>query len=259
MKINNIGYNHCHDADFNIYRPHGSGDNLLLILKTTAVFTINGKEQTAQPNSFILYKKGTPQFYRADGCPYANDWFHFDIDEEDEEFLRDLKIPFDKVVRIGDINPLSNLVKSMCYENFSTNLYKADSTRHYLSLFFIKLSEKLQYAADENVSSYYDKMAVIRTKIYNMPYIEWTVDSLAAELNLSKSYFQHLYKQIFGVSAISDVINSRVEHGKYLLSSTDFSVRQIAEKCGYDSDIHFMRQFKDKAGMTPSAYRESLK
>ena len=102
-------------------------------------------------------------------------------------------------------------------------------------------------------------MAVIRTKIYNMPYIEWTVDSLAAELNLSKSYFQHLYKQIFGVSAISDVINSRVEHGKYLLSSTDFSVRQIAEKCGYDSDIHFMRQFKSKSGMTPSAYRESLK
>ena len=177
----------------------------------------------------------------------------------DEEFLRDLKIPFDEVVQIGDINSLSNLIKSMCYENFSTNLYKAASTRHYLSLFFIKLSEKIQYAANENVSSYYDKMAVIRTKIYNMPYIDWNIDGLAAELNLSKSYFQHLYKQIFGVSAISDVINSRVEHGKYLLSSTDFSVRQIAEKCGYDSDIHFMRQFKSKSGMTPSAYRESLK
>lgn len=259
MKINSIGFNHCHGSDFSIYRPHGSGDYLLLILKSPAIFTLNGRDEITEPNSFILYKKGTPQLYRAKESDYSNDWFHFDLDEMDEALLESLKIPFDKVMPIGDINTLSQLIKTMCYENYSTNPYKTDSVELYLKLFFIKLSEKLQYAADDNVSSYYDKMSIIRTKIYNMPYIDWNIEGLAHELALSKSYFQHLYKQIFGISAISDVINSRIEHGKYLLSSTDFTVKQIAEKCGYDSDIHFMRQFKTKTGVTPSGYRETLR
>ena len=44
MKINNIGYNHTHDADFVIQRTTGSGDYLLLLLKTPAVFTLRGKD-----------------------------------------------------------------------------------------------------------------------------------------------------------------------------------------------------------------------
>lgn len=259
MKINNIGYNHFHDADFSIRRPNGSGDYLMLILKTAAFFEFDGKRITTEPNSFILYKKGTPQYYFASGEQFGNDWFHFDMQSDDIELISSLQIPFDKVVSIGDINSLSQIIKSMCYENYSTNLYKTDSMELYLKLFFLKLSEKIQNSADDNVNSYYDKMSILRTKIYNMPYESWNVEWLAHEMTLSKSYFQHLYKQTFGVSAISDVINSRVEHGKYLLTSTDFSIKHIAERCGYDNDIHFMRQFKNKLGVTPSEYREAAK
>ena len=73
MKINNIGYNHKHDADFFVLRPEGSGDNLLLLLKTPAVFVIDGKEQRTEKNSFILFGEGTPQNYRSDGGEFAND------------------------------------------------------------------------------------------------------------------------------------------------------------------------------------------
>lgn len=259
MNIVNIGYNHCHDADLNIYRPNGSGDYLLLILKTSAIFNFGGKDTVTQPNSFILFKKGTPQLYRANYGTFANDWFHFTMDENDLSLINSLQIPFDKVTQIGDINALSMIIKNMCYENYSTNIFKTDSVELYLKLFFIKLSEKIHYAEDDNISSYYDKMSVIRTKIYNMPYTDWNVDGLAHEVTMSKSYFQHLYKQIFGVSVINDVINSRIEHGKYLLTVTDSSVKKISEMCGYQNDIHFMRQFKTITGMTPSQYRNSEK
>ena len=45
MKINTIGYHHTHDADFIIERPNGSGDYLLLIIKTPALFRFAGKEE----------------------------------------------------------------------------------------------------------------------------------------------------------------------------------------------------------------------
>lgn len=257
MHINNIGYNHSHDADFVITRPNGSGDYLLLLLKTDAIFKFGDKEITTSPDSFILFKQGTPQLYRSAGGVFSNDWFHFSIDKEDEKFFDSLDIPMDRVVEIGTLHTLSLLIKNMCYEHYSTNLFKTDSEELYMKLFFLKLSEIIHRISDSNVTSYYDKLTLLRTKIYSMPFNDWNVDWLSHELTISKSYLQHLYKEYFGVSVMNDVINSRIEHAKYLLASTDVSVKDIAQMCGYKNDIHFMRQFKDKTGMTPSRYREN--
>lgn len=56
MQINTIGYNHVHDADLKIQRPSGSGDNLLLLVKTPAVFTLHEEDIVTEGNSFIKGK-----------------------------------------------------------------------------------------------------------------------------------------------------------------------------------------------------------
>ena len=101
-------------------------------------------------------------------------------------------------------------------------------------------------------------MSILRSQIYNMPYNDWNIEGLAHQLTMSKSYFQHLYKEIFGISVMNDVIQSRIEHSKYLLSTTDISITQIAQMCGYKCDLHFMRQFKTRMQMTPSEYRKHI-
>lgn len=42
---------------------------------------------------------------------------------------------------------------------------------------------------------------------------------------------------------------------KYYLKESDMSVRNIADYCGYENEIYFMRQFKKHIGVTPSEYR----
>ncbi len=259
MNINNVGYNHCHNADFQVQRPQGSGDYLLVLLKTDAIFTFHGKNCTAEANSFILFEKDTPQNYQASGTHFLNDWFHFTISEEEMEFFRELDIPFNKIIPVDDISTLSLLIKNMCHEHYSSNRYKADSAELYLKLFFMKLSEKIHSDENQNTGSYYDKMSILRSKIYSMPHHNWRVDKLANSLTMSKSYFEHLYKKIFGISVMNDVIQSRMEHSKYLLSTTDIPIIKIAEICGYNNAPHFMRQFKSRMDMTPTQYRESAK
>lgn len=259
MYINNIGYNHYHNADFCINRPQGSGDYLFVLLKTPAVFTFEDREIISEENSFILYKKGSPQHYRAHGVQFSNDWFHFDCNSKEADFFKELDIPFDKVMQLHNINDLSLLIKNMCHEYYSSNPYKTDSAELYMKLLFFKLSEKIHFAENRSVDSYYEKLSILRSKIYNMPYHKWTVERLADSLTMSKSYFQHLYKSTFGISVINDVIQSRIEHSKYLLSSTNFSIGQIAEMCGYNNGTHFMRQFKDNMSITPSEYRAEFK
>ena len=54
MILHNVGYNHRHDADFFVDRPAGSGDNLLLILRTDAIFTLNGEDVPVPANTFFF-------------------------------------------------------------------------------------------------------------------------------------------------------------------------------------------------------------
>ena len=113
MQVNNIGYNHSHDADFQISRPDGSGDYLFLIVKTPAIFTLSGKDIQTEPNSVILYKKGTPQFYRVLGTVFTNDWLHFDINEDELSLFEEWKIPFDTILPLNNINDLSLFIKNI--------------------------------------------------------------------------------------------------------------------------------------------------
>lgn len=257
MNIRNIGYNHSHDADFIINRPQGSGDYMLLLLKTPAIFILNDADLITEPNSFILYSEHTPQFYRAYGTQFSNDWFHFQLENTgDEALLSELSIPQNKVIPIGDLNELSIIINNLCYETYSTNLRKSETIELYLKLFFIKLSNKLHSVKKEIGNTHYNKMSIIRAKIYNQPFMNWNIEGLSHELTMSRSCFQHLYKVFFGVSPMADVISSRLEHAKYLLSTTDTSVKKIAEMCGYNNEIHFMRQFKQQIMQTPTQYRE---
>lgn len=257
MKINNIGYNHIHDADFQIHRPDGSGDYLLLLLKTPAIFNIHNQNYLTEADSFILYKKGTPQYYRAQGSYFSNDWLHFDMSEETLNVFSEYQIPFDTVIPLKNINDLSLFIKNISYEHYSSNPYREESATLYLKLLFMKLSEKLHAHPDETIGTYYERMSLIRSQIYNMPYYDWNVPDMAHQLAISKSYFQHMYKQIFGTGAMDDVIQSRIHHAKYLLSTTMLSVKEISTMCGYKNETHFMRQFKSCEGITPSQYRSA--
>ena len=95
MIINNVGYNHCHDADFFINRPEGSGDYLLLLLKTDAVFILDNAETIIPKNSVFIYPKGMPQYYKClPQQTFENNWIHFLFEPgEEQEFLK-LNIPY---------------------------------------------------------------------------------------------------------------------------------------------------------------------
>ena len=64
ISLNAIGKDTRHTGDFCIWRPDGSGDNLLVIFKTSALLIIDGNEITVPPDSLIIYKNGTPQYYK---------------------------------------------------------------------------------------------------------------------------------------------------------------------------------------------------
>ena len=48
------------------------------------------------------------------------------------------------------------------------------------------------------------------------------------------------------------------DKAKELLKTTNLRIQEIAEQCGYENASHFMRQFKDKIGMTAVQFRKQV-
>ena len=112
------------------------------------------------------------------------------------------------------------------------------------------------FCAEKADKPYFGELKSLRERIYENPSERFSVQSLADELHLSKSYFQHIYKECFGVPPTADIIHNRTEYAKQLLDSTAFSVSRISEKLGYGSDVDFIKQFRKQTGMTPLEYRK---
>ena len=86
-----------------------------------------------------------------------------------------------------------------------------------------------------------------------------TLDMLAATANLSKYHFSGRYKKLTGYSPIKHFLNMRMEHACQLLDSSDLNVQAIAAAVGYEDPLYFSRLFSKTIGLSPRAYRASIR
>ncbi|ADL52324.1 AraC family transcriptional regulator [Clostridium cellulovorans] len=258
IKVNIGGCNNHHPQNFMIRHMNGSKDYLLLLTKTETSFIIDGKEYETPPGTFVLFDRNVPCSYCNKRGEYVNDWLHFDFVGEAHCFHQ-LKIPLNRPVILYDIPSISMLISSVINEVYSNGSYKEEVLNHYMHILLYRLSEQIQNGKD-TVKSHpmYLKLVDLRSKIYNEPQLSWSIDMMCRELNISQSYFQHLYKNTFHVSSMNDVINARVEQAKFYLLQSVISISTIAEICGYKNEIHFSRQFKKHTGLSPREYREKM-
>lgn len=82
------------------------------------------------------------------------------------------------------------------------------------------------------------------------------IDDIAAELGISSSHCNRVFKQVFGQSPRAVLSQLVLHEAKLLLSNPKLSVQNIAVMLGYKDIAHFSRQFKRWSGMSPSRYRQ---
>ena len=117
-----------------------------------------------------------------------------------------------------------------------------------------RVSAEAGYAPD-----YRELLQRLRGDITAEPQRDWNIADMAHEIGISRSHLQRLYKQYFSVSCMDDIITARIAKAKKLLQYTELRIQEIAVQCGYHNESHFMRQFKEKCGMTALQYRKESK
>lgn len=256
MTITDINFN-CRQDEF--YRPSlETPENTLVlyILKSPAVFRFGGSYSQKFRTSFILINENTSYSMYATGEVLVYDRITL-LTEGKNDTTVPGSISTNTLYKLSSYSKTDSLLNIILNEYYNLGNHKRELLEHYISSLFTVLGNEIKTETSPANIPYYDKLLEIRKKIHSRPDEKWTVDSICRQINLSRSYFQLLYREAFGITCINDVIECKIKHACHLLESTSATVSSVASQCGYDNDVHFMRQFKKATGLTPSEYRKN--
>ena len=248
--VNRAKHNGTEDKTFKLKRPGGTGDYLFLHFKSPVVFTLFDEIYNITPGMCILLSPGTPHGFYPENCTLVHDWIHF-IPSDEAEFLK-LKIDINTFFVPVDTSFITASVRRVEHELIYRDEFYSEFISSELERMLIRLKRQMR----ENLKGHHSEMLKkLRLEIYHNPTEFSGVSDMAEYVNLSRSRFTVLYKEFFGVSPNSDMINARVSKASYLLSLGTLSLTEISDICGYQSIYHFIRQFRNVVGVTPGKYR----
>lgn len=84
---------------------------------------------------------------------------------------------------------------------------------------------------------------------------ELCVADIAAATGLSANHFSQGFKKVTGVTPHRWLMHARVDAAKDLLRNSDFTLKAIADACGFVDQSHFTKVFSRETGVTPAVWR----
>lgn len=163
----------------------------------------------------------------------------FDFDNKKEEILYYLNILIEELEE-----------KSQNYELACKSI---------LTLFLIYISRNS--SPDLLITETSEKLNVECLKIKN--YIdsnfsqEINLDFLSNMTYINKFHLVHLFTKQMGISPINYLIKKRIEESKNLLSTTNYTIKDITSIVGFSNSSYFSQMFKKVTGVSPRTYRNN--
>lgn len=106
------------------------------------------------------------------------------------------------------------------------------------------------------------KSPALRTIEKISSYIQQNLDKKITNSVLAyiAGYHEYHLNRIFlkntGKTVHRFIIDARIDKAKQLLTSTDFTLSQIAENTGFNTSTHLCARFKEQTGISPTSYRQ---
>ena len=252
MELRNVRHNWHEAAGFSLNRPEGTGEYILLHFHTAVELSFGGRQQYCAPaGTLVVFGPDTPHGFISHG-PLLHDWMHLTGDVRGE--LAAFGVPVDEPVTIAQGRPVTERIARLESEFFARGLYWERCVRAVLDELWILIAREMGGETERPVAA--ETAALLRALRAEMilhPERPWTNEMMARQLNISVSRLYPLYRRMFSISPGQDLILMRVEKAKNMLRQ-GLSVSQIAEQLGYSSTCHFIRQFKQCAGVTPGQW-----
>lgn len=269
LHITDIGYYPA--ASFHeIHRRSGVGQYVFIYcVKGRGWYELGGRHYDILPNQYFIIPVGTPHDYgAAKEDSWTIYWIHFkgtlascyaDHAAEPKEIRPELHS------RISNRQNLFEEIFRTLQQGFTVeNLSFASSLFHYYlgSLRYIHqyrdaVAGRVDGAADDK-----EGKDVVDAMIHYMEENKekhLTLEVLSRYSGYSASHMSFLFHRQTGLAPLAYFNKLKMEEACYLLRHTTMKVNQICHKLGIKDSYYFSRLFTKIVGMSPKAYRSSIK
>lgn len=88
---------------------------------------------------------------------------------------------------------------------------------------------------------------------------QFDVETLAARAYMSRRTFDRRFRSLTGSAPLQWLITQRVLQAQRLLETSDYSVDEVAGRCGFRSPVALRGHFRRQLGASPAAYRTAYR
>lgn len=258
----------CYPAAMGYY-PHALGhrmrrlrhDDNLLLYCVEGHGRLRAGEQRLNigPGNLMLLPQGLAHSYAADReQPWSLYWVHFQ-GVSSRIFMEYLGYREERVViPVGLAPTLSaafHSLLSVSRTGYSSSAFinAANQCRHLFTQFVLEANrQRATHPAGLDLEA-------IQATMQDSIHSRLELEELAAVAHLSKYHFASRYKALTGYSPIQHFLHLKMEYACQLLDSSDMSIKAIAAAVGYADPLYFSRLFRRTVGLSPRAYRSSVR
>ncbi|MBR5536066.1 MAG: AraC family transcriptional regulator [Clostridia bacterium] len=82
------------------------------------------------------------------------------------------------------------------------------------------------------------------------------LEDMAGHVNISRGYLCREFKRVLHMTPFEYLIQIRIDKGCEMLKDEEWSIGEIAQRCGFNSFSYFTKIFGEKVGCSPKEYRQ---
>ena len=250
IRVESIGITYP-DKDYFIERQHGDYYILEYVIDGKGYIQCDDQEYCVEADDIYIIHPGMRHKYGADKKdPYKKIWINF--------FGR---IFTDILAAYG----LSNYVifkNTNCKEHFEKLIELAknysDNDEIYLQASEIIFQIILTLVKNTTQDKASRVANLVKETLDRSIYAKVTIESIADEINISKSQICREFKKYFDVTPYQYLITRRIIIAENLLLKTNLSIKEISDLLCFIDAYSFSNAFKKKVGKSPKSYRNNI-
>ena len=261
LYITDIGY-YPNAEHHKRQRNKGSKQYILIYCtKGNGWFISEGKRHAKKAGQYFVLEPNTKHSYGSYNYnSWTIYWIHYSGSKA-QSFTKEISKPItvndngNSLITQERISIFQKIIKILHNGYGMDNLY---FSKIYLELFLASLF----YNGNKHLTTEDDEGDKIKeSKRYMRENIQHkiTLEMIAKHVELSKSHFSNQFKIKTQTAPIDYLIHLRVQKACNMLDNTDFNIKNISEKCGFDDPYYFSRIFSKTMNMSPSKYRKMVK
>lgn len=256
--LNYCGYEHCHPGY--AFGPHTRASYLMhIVTRGSGRYYVNNKIYQICAGQIFLIYPGITTTYQADqDDPWSYYWIGFS-GYQANYILSQMGFSQDShVITVAQLDPLIQCIERMLQSYEFTLQHELQRTSELLHFFACVLNSRPQSLSSSKPSKAQYAEAAMRY-ISNHFDQKIQISALADYIGIDRSYLSKIFREEYQISPQEYLLRLRIQKATTLLVNTNYTISDIASRCGYSDALAFTKIFHQRIGCSPKEYRSSQK